>query len=96
MKITLVTPVKRADGDDITAVTLSIPNVGVLRGTKLTDVLQMDVNAMMTILPRVTIPALDPADLARLSPADFLSLAGALVGFFVTPEQRAQMEAQVH
>lgn len=96
MKITLITPVKRTDGEDITAVTLSIPNVGVLRGTKLTDVLQMDVTAMMTILPRVTVPPLDPAEVGRLSPADFLSLAGALVGFFVTPEQRAQMELQVH
>jgi hypothetical protein len=93
--VTLVTPVKRHDGTDpIKAVEVRRPTVGELRGLKLTDVLQMDVRAMERLLPRITQPALLPVDVAALDPADFLSLAGTVVGFFTTPEQRAALEAE--
>lgn len=91
-KVTLTTPVKR-EGGDIATVTLRKPDVGALRGLKLTDILQMDVNAMLVLLPRVTEPALLPADVATLDPADFMTLAGGCVAFFLSPEQQAQLAA---
>jgi len=89
--ITLVTPIARPTGS-ITAVGLRKPDVGTLRGLKMTDVLQMDVNAMLSLLPRITEPALLPAEVAAMDPADFMSLAGRVVGFFMSPEQQAQLE----
>lgn len=79
----------------IEAVTLRKPEVGSLRGLKMTDLLQMDVNAMLLVLPRATEPALLPAEVAALDPADFLTLSGTLVSFFMTPDQQAQLAAEV-
>lgn len=93
-KTTLVSPVKRASGD-VTTVGVRKPDVGALRGLKLTDVLQMDVNAISRLLPRITEPSLLPDEVAELDPADFLSLAAEVVGFFVTAEMKAEAEAEL-
>jgi hypothetical protein len=90
--VTLTAPVDRKGGPAITSVSLRRPDVGALRGLKLTDVLQMDVNAMLRLLPRVSTPALLPDEVATLDPADFLTLAGTVVGFFMTAEQLAAAE----
>lgn len=91
--ITLTEPVKRGE-ETIASVTIARPDVGALRGTKLTDLMQMDVNVMLKLLPRITRPALLPAEVAALAPADFLELAGTVVSFFVSAEQMAEMERQ--
>ncbi len=87
MKITLNTAIKQTGAAPITEVTLRKPSVGELRGVKLTNLLQMDVNTLLTVLPRVTQPALLAADLSAMDPADFMEIAGQLVGFFVSAEQ---------
>ncbi len=79
-KTTLLQPLKRASGD-IASVTVRKPDVGSLRGLKLTDILQMDVTALSRLLPRITEPALLPDEVAALDPADFLGLSAAVVGF---------------
>ena len=78
--ITLDTSLKHGD-KNIDTVTLRKPNTGELRGTKLSDVLMMDVSAMIKIIPRVSEPALTEADLASMDPADFTELALGVVGF---------------
>lgn len=91
--ITLVMPIRRGK-ETIDAVTLDKPSVGALRGLKLTNVLQMDVSAMLVLLPRITRPALTPDEVAGLDPADLLSCAGQVVSFFMTAEQMAQAQAE--
>lgn len=93
-KITLSTPILRKDAEPITTIELRKPAVGELRGLKLTDVLQMDVTAMLKLLPRITSPALDGAEVAALDPADFMGLAGRVVGFFMTPEEQRALTEQ--
>lgn len=93
--VKLVSPITRTGADPIAAVTVVKPTTSALRGTKLTDVLQMDVTAMTKLLPRVTQPALLPDEVAALDPADLLSLSAQVVGFFMTPEQVAQAEADL-
>lgn len=78
-------------GTEFTAVGLRKPDVGTLRGLKMTDILQMDVNAMLVLLPRITEPALAPSEVSLLDPADFMSLAGRVVAFFLTADQQAQL-----
>lgn len=94
MKITLEFPIARTGGDAITQVEVLKPSTGQLRGVKLIDIMQMDVSAILTILPRVTAPPLDPADIAKLDPADLMQLGGALVSFFGTREDQAEMQAK--
>ena len=86
--VTLQNPIKRPGGEDVTKISLRKPLAGELRGLKLTDVLQMDVGAMITLLPRITTPAITPDEAAGLDPADLIALAGPVVGFFMTGQDR--------
>jgi hypothetical protein len=90
-KITLQYPVERKGGEPLAEVAVRKPNVGELRGMTLTDILRMDVKAMERLLPRVTQPALLPADVVLLDPSDFLALAGVVVSFFANPAELAAM-----
>lgn len=95
MKITLETPIKRDGSDDIKVVELLKPSTGQLRGIKLLDIMQMDATAMMTLLPRMTNPPLDPKDVAALDPADFMKLATLTTSFFGPKAEREELQAQL-
>lgn len=86
--VTLGQPVQR-EGGEVSAITLRKPDTGNLRGLKLTDVMQSDVNAMITLLPRISDPFLTEAEISALDPADFAELAGTILGFFMSPAQKA-------
>jgi len=79
--VQLSKPVTRGE-TEITSVTLREPRAGELRGLKLTDIVQLDVTALITLVPRISDPALTPDEVAGLSPRDFTQLGGAVVGFF--------------
>ena len=80
--VVLAQPITRDGADPIATVSVRKPDVGALRGLKLFDVLQMDVNAMARLLPRITSPALLPDDVETLDPQDLMALSAAVVGFF--------------
>jgi hypothetical protein len=89
--INLDTPIKRGE-TEITALTLRKPNAGALRGVGLRGLLEMEVDAISKVLPRISEPALTDADVARMDPADLLQ-AGAVIAGFLLPK-RALAEAQ--
>ncbi len=72
----------------ITQVNVRKPGAGELRGLKLVDVLQLDVTAMATLLPRITSPTLTTADVNAMDPADLLALGQEVQLFFLTKAQR--------
>jgi hypothetical protein len=80
--ITLETPIKRGD-NTITEVTISKPNAGALRGVALLPLLQMDVNAMALVLPRITTPTLTQPEVLALDPADLMQFATEVTGFLL-------------
>ncbi|MDX7988234.1 phage tail assembly protein [Xenorhabdus sp. 12] len=82
-KITFSNPMKLANGTTITEVEITdtMKQVGALRGLKLWDVMTSDVNAMITLLPRVTHPRLSEADVATMPVQDFTLLAEAIANF---------------
>lgn len=75
--VTLTTPIVRGE-TEITAITVRKPNVPALKGLKLMDLMQSDVNAVATLLPRITQPMLTKADIDRLDVVDFTKLTGAI------------------
>ena len=85
--VTLDTPIKRGNGE-ITEVTLRKPNSGELRGVSLAELLQMKVDALQAVLPRITTPMLHKQDMASLDPADLVNLGTVVVGFLLTKEQK--------
>ena len=92
-KITLAAAVK-VDGKETREITLRCPKAGEVRGLMLSQVLAMETGAMLRLLSRITQPPLSEAQLGDMTPADFMALAGEAVLFFVSPKQRAEIEAQ--
>ncbi len=80
--VVLDTPVMRGK-TQITEIVLRKPQSGALRGTRLQAIMDMDVNAMITVLPRVTTPALTALEIAEMDPADLLSMSVELVTFLL-------------
>lgn len=68
------------------------PKSGALRGVALTDLLQMHVSALTTVLPRITEPALTEAEVRNLDPADLVQLGGTVAGFLVPKRTREDNE----
>ncbi len=90
--ILLETPIRRGD-QIISSLTLRKPNAGTLRGIKLADLLQMDVGALTTLLPRISAPTLTAADAAKLDPVDLVAIATEVGNFFLTKAQRESPSA---
>ena len=80
--ITLQTPIQRGE-QTISEITLRKPSAGELRGLSLVNLIQMEVTALTTVLPRITTPILTADDINRLDLADLLQLGSEVAGFLV-------------
>ncbi|WP_437887769.1 phage tail assembly protein [Phytobacter sp. V91] len=80
--VELDTPILRGK-TTITSIVVRKPQSGALRGTRLQALMDMDVNAMMVVLPRVTTPALTQQEINEMDPADLLSLSVEVVYFLL-------------
>ena len=81
-RITLDTPIQRG-GNDITELVLHKPLSGALRGTRLQAIIDLDVNALMTLIPRIATPSLTPQEVAALDPADLMTIAIEVATFLL-------------
>lgn len=81
------TPIVRGDLT-IKEVNINKPKTGALRGLSLSDLLKLDVDTVIKLVPRVSTPPLVEHEVANLDPSDFLSISTAVVGFFGSTEQR--------
>lgn len=79
--ITLVNPLHLGD-QTIAEVAIRKPNAGELRGIKLLDLVQMDVNQTIKLLPRVTSPRLAPKLCETLDPVDLMAFAQEIATMF--------------
>ncbi|QRY30561.1 phage tail assembly protein [Variovorax sp. PDNC026] len=85
--VTLDTPVVRGN-QTISQVTIRKPRSGELRGTSLASLMQMDVLALTTLLPRVTMPSLTKPEVEALEPSDLLQLGTEVVNFLLPRADR--------
>lgn len=88
--IALDTPIKRGD-TTITEVTLNKPAAGALRGVALMPLLQMDVNALALVLPRISTPTLTAQEVLALDPADLMQLSTEVAGFLLPMSAKADI-----
>jgi len=88
-KVKLTTPVTIGK-DKVSEITLREPSPGELRGVKLSNLLQLDVATVITVLPRVTTPYLDEGTVSKLPMKDFTKLGTTLMGFFVDADEMGQ------
>lgn len=90
--IPLDTPIKRGE-TTIGSVELRKPNAGELRGISLINLLQMDVDSLIKVLPRITTPSLTAIEAASLDPADLVQMGAAVSSFLVSKGVMAAAEA---
>lgn len=82
--IILEEPIVRGE-QTITELHFRKPKSGELRGLSLTDILNLDVNALQTLLPRITVPTITKQEVERMDVSDLLQ-AGAKVADFLVPK----------
>ncbi len=83
----------KIDGKETDEITLRCPKTGELRGLMLANVMQMETSAWLKLLPRIA--PVTEAQIADLPPSDFFALVKGGVGFFISKEQIAQIEASM-
>ncbi|WP_348260343.1 phage tail assembly protein, partial [Salmonella enterica] len=66
-----------------TEIVLRKPQSGALRGTRVQAIMDMDVGAMMTVIPRISSPALTAQEMAVLDPANLKAMAVEVVTFLL-------------
>lgn len=85
--ITLQQPVPRGSSP-ITEVQIRTPKAGELRGVQLSALLASDYDALRTVLPRITVPTINPPEIDEMDPADVVKLSGEVVGFLLPKEAK--------
>ena len=80
--VTLDFPLSRGE-ETVATVQVRKPGLGELRGLTLMALSQLDYAALETLLPRITLPILNKADVARLDPADLMQLGGEVMDFLL-------------
>ena len=90
VEVTLANPIQRQSGP-LAQITLRKPSAGDLRGLSLQALLSSDVGAIITVLPRISSPFITEHEAAALEADDLAEIGGALLGFFMSPAQRAQI-----
>lgn len=78
--IELEFPLMRGD-TQISQLDLIKPTAGALRGVRLADLCASDVDSLLTVLPRITVPSLTKAECNALDPVDLIALGGKVIGF---------------
>ena len=80
--VILDTPIRRGT-TSIDNITLRKPNSGELRGVSLSDLLQMDVNSLVKVVPRISNPTLTSIEVTSMDPADLFALGTKVCGFLL-------------
>ena len=84
--VTLDTPITR-EGQTIETLQIRKPKSGELRGLSLVDLGQLKADALIKILPRITIPTITELEASNLEIADLLA-CGAEIGSFLLQKSR--------
>ena len=89
--ITPDTPIQRGD-TTITELTIRSPKkAGHLRGLNTMDIVQMNVDALIKLLPRIT--DLTEKEVNDMDPTDLLKAGVVVVGFLMGSQQEAYLTA---
>ncbi|WP_416139064.1 phage tail assembly protein [Halomonas sp. HK25] len=91
--VELDTPLQRGK-QTVTEIHVRKPKSGALRGVSLADVVQLDVQALTKVLPRITEPALTEAELRDMDPADLFQLGNVVANFLLPRRLKAEAAAE--
>lgn len=79
----------------IDSISLRKPVAGELRGIALANLLQMDVDALKKLLPRISTPILTEADVLKMDAGDLTDAAIKVSGFLLKKAERQELESVI-
>lgn len=79
---------------EITSFTMRKPFVGDLRGTKLMQLAETDIDAIVKVLPRLLMPTVTEHDLYRLPICDLITLTGEFTSFLLANTNKSEAETK--
>lgn len=82
------TPIKRGTSE-IDRITLRKPQSGELRGLQMATLLQMDVQSLIKLLPRISSPSITEAEVTAMDPSDLLACGAKVSDFLLQKRVRA-------
>ena len=93
--VTLTRPITR-DGNEIKTITITdeVKQAGTLRGLRLVNVMNMDVDSISTLLTRCTSPRLRRKEISEMETSDFVELCEALTPFLAPKEPGTKSETE--
>lgn len=71
------------DGEKIEKVTMRKPMSGELRGLSLAEVLNLDVDSITKLVPRISNPTLSEQEVRNMDPADLTECGKEIAGFLL-------------
>ncbi|MBK1874596.1 phage tail assembly protein [Marinobacter sp. 1-3A] len=80
--VALDTPIAR-EGEKIDKVTLRKPMAGELRGLSLAEVINLDVDSITKLVPRISNPTLSEQEVRNMDPADLTEFGKEIAGFLL-------------
>jgi len=80
--VSLDTPIVRGE-QTIAALQIRKPSSGELRGLNLADLVQLNVDAISKLIPRIVTPLILPAEVLALDPADLLAISAEIADFLL-------------
>ena len=86
--VTLDAPIVTGDVT-IDQVKIRKPQAGELRGLSLSALLNLDYAALENLLPRITIPTLNKAQIMAMDPSDFTQLGSEVMDFLLPKGAKA-------
>tara|TARA_R110002012_G_scaffold321621_2_gene550171 strand:- start:11398 stop:11748 length:351 start_codon:yes stop_codon:yes gene_type:complete len=89
--VTLDTPLMRGK-TEVTEIQFRKPNAGELRGVSLTDLLQMQTDALVTVIPRISLPSLTATEVRTMDVADLVQCGGEIISFLLPKRAKEQAE----
>lgn len=89
-ELELETPIMRGE-TAIEKIQLRKPTAGELRGLQLQSLMQGDVNAIIALIPRITVPPLIAPEVEKLDLGDLSAMAGIVTGFFMSKAERKML-----
>lgn len=87
--VELDSPIERGT-NSIKSLHLRKPMSGELRGVSLVDLLNLDVNALRKVVPRISTPSLTDVEVGRMDPADLVEIGTTVAGFLLRKSAKAE------
>ena len=84
----LAQPIEVKDGAAITEVEVRKPFAGEMRGLSFSNIMELDVDSMVTLIPRIS--DLTERQMINLDPVNMAPLFTAVVGFFVNIDSQTE------